>query len=54
MALAAGMKDHVFYRNSKKSYPAAVRGEGIYIYDSREKRYIDGRPERPWWESAMG
>ena len=35
-------KDHVFYRNSKKSYPTAVRGEGIYIYDSAGKRYIDG------------
>jgi len=25
--------DHVFYRNLKKFYPTADRGEGIYIYD---------------------
>jgi len=42
MAQSTGMKDGVFYRNSKKSYPTAVRGEGIYIYDSAGKRYIDG------------
>jgi adenosylmethionine-8-amino-7-oxononanoate aminotransferase len=42
MAQPAGMKDHVFYRNSKKSYPCAVRGQGIYIHDSTGKRYIDG------------
>jgi adenosylmethionine-8-amino-7-oxononanoate aminotransferase len=36
------MTDHVFYRNSRKSYPTAARGDGIYIYDSTGKRYIDG------------
>jgi len=42
MAQPASMKDNVFYRNSRKSYPTAVRGQGIYIYDSTGKRYIDG------------
>jgi len=34
--------DFFFYRNFKKTYPKAVRAEGIYIYDSEGKRYIDG------------
>ncbi len=42
MAKNTSMKDNVFYRNSRKSYPTAVRGQGIYIYDSTGKRYIDG------------
>ena len=42
MGQSTGMKDSVFYRNSNKSYPTAVRGEGIYIHDSAGKRYIDG------------
>jgi adenosylmethionine-8-amino-7-oxononanoate aminotransferase len=35
-------EDHVFYRNPTKYYPTAVRGEGIYIYDSEGKQYLDG------------
>lgn len=34
--------DHVFYRNLKKYYPVSDRGEGIYIYDTGGKQYIDG------------
>lgn len=34
--------DHVFYRNLRKFYPASDRGEGIYIYDTEGKQYIDG------------
>jgi adenosylmethionine-8-amino-7-oxononanoate aminotransferase len=34
--------DHVFYRNLRKSYPIVDRGEGVYIYDSKGKQYIDG------------
>lgn len=34
--------DHVFYRNLRKTYPTAVRAEGVYIYDSDGKAYIDG------------
>lgn len=36
------MEDHVFYRNLRKYYPTADRGEGIYIYDTKGKKYIDG------------
>jgi adenosylmethionine-8-amino-7-oxononanoate aminotransferase len=36
------MKDHVFYRNVKKFYPTAERAEGVYIYDTEGKRYVDG------------
>jgi len=36
------MEDYVFYRNLKKVYPIADRGEGIYIYDTEGKKYIDG------------
>ena len=34
--------DHVFYRNLRKIYPVADRAEGIYIWDTTGKRYIDG------------
>ncbi|RPJ11076.1 MAG: aspartate aminotransferase family protein [Deltaproteobacteria bacterium] len=34
--------DPVFYRNLRKSYPTVDRGEGVYIYDTRGKQYIDG------------
>ncbi|MGD9329830.1 MAG: aspartate aminotransferase family protein [Desulfobacterales bacterium] len=34
--------DHVFYRNLRKVYPVADRAEGIYIWDTDGKRYIDG------------
>lgn len=37
-----GNEGHVFYRNPNRHYPTAVRGEGIYIFDSEDKRYIDG------------
>ncbi len=33
--------DGVFYRNRKKEYPLAVRGEGIYLNDADGRRYID-------------
>ncbi|WP_019008077.1 aspartate aminotransferase family protein [Deinococcus aquatilis] len=32
---------NVFYRSSK-AYPLAVRGEGVYLYDSEGRRYLDG------------
>jgi adenosylmethionine-8-amino-7-oxononanoate aminotransferase len=35
-------RDHIFYRNLRKYYPTADRGEGIYIYDTEGKQYIDG------------
>jgi adenosylmethionine-8-amino-7-oxononanoate aminotransferase len=36
------VNDRVFYRNLKKSYPIVDRGEGVYIYDTQGKQYIDG------------
>jgi adenosylmethionine-8-amino-7-oxononanoate aminotransferase len=36
------MKDHVFYRNVNKFYPTAERAEGIYIFDTEGRRYMDG------------
>ncbi len=32
----------VFYRNPLHDYPMAVRGEGVYLYDSDGKQYLDG------------
>ena len=34
--------DHVFHRSSVATYPLAVRGEGVYLYDAAGKRYLDG------------
>jgi len=31
----------VFYR-SRKPYPTAVRGDGVYLYDAEGRRYLDG------------
>ncbi len=32
---------HVFHRDPRHPYPAAVRGEGAYLYDADGKRYLD-------------
>lgn len=32
---------NVFYRSSK-TYPLAVRGEGVYLFDGAGRRYLDG------------
>ncbi len=32
---------HVFHRSLKASYPVAKKGEGVYITDHNNKRYID-------------
>ncbi len=34
--------DNVFHRNLNHSYPVIKRGEGVYLYDQDEKRYLDG------------
>lgn len=34
-------KSSVFRRSFKKSFPSAVRGEGVYIWDSDGKKYLD-------------
>ena len=31
----------VFRRSFRKNFPSAVRGEGVYVYDSQGKRYLD-------------
>jgi adenosylmethionine-8-amino-7-oxononanoate aminotransferase len=32
---------HVFGRDTRASFPVAVRGEGLFIYDATGKRYLD-------------
>jgi adenosylmethionine-8-amino-7-oxononanoate aminotransferase len=34
--------DHVFYRSPAKFYPTVERGEGVYLWDTDGKRYLDG------------
>jgi len=34
-------EDAVLYRDLKKTYPTVVRGEGVYLYDTDGKRYLD-------------
>ena len=34
-------KDHVLYRDLCKEYPIIERGEGVYLYDTEGKRYLD-------------
>ena len=36
------IQSSVIYRDLKRAYPTIVRGEGIYLYDTDGKRYIDG------------
>ncbi|MDE0588867.1 aspartate aminotransferase family protein [Halocynthiibacter sp. C4] len=33
---------HVFHRHTKHSYPTAMRGEGVYLFDDKGKKYLDG------------
>lgn len=33
--------DNVFYRNLRKNYLEVDYGEGIYLYDTAGKKYID-------------
>ena len=32
----------VFYRNPSHAYPVGLRGEGVYLYDTDGKQYLDG------------
>lgn len=34
--------DHLFYRNLHKDYPVVTRGEGVFVWDDKGNRYIDG------------
>lgn len=40
--MATQEKDHIFELEMKKDHPVFVKAEGIYLYDSKGKRYIDG------------
>jgi len=35
-------KGHTFYRKLGRIYPLITYGEGVYLYDEKGKRYIDG------------
>jgi len=34
-------EDYVFYRDLSKTYPVAVKGEGVYVYDDSGRKYLD-------------
>ena len=36
------MSSHVFYRKLNVELPLIVRGKGVYLYDDKGKRYLDG------------
>jgi adenosylmethionine-8-amino-7-oxononanoate aminotransferase len=36
-----GESRHVFHRHTRTELPVAVRGEGLYLYDSEGRRYLD-------------
>ena len=40
--MSANGGGHVFYRNPNKGYPTVDRAEGVYVYDTQGKRYLDG------------
>ncbi|PAB58302.1 aspartate aminotransferase family protein [Anaeromicrobium sediminis] len=42
MSLNKAPKNHVFYRNQNWHYPKIVKGEGVYLYDEKGKKYLDG------------
>ncbi len=33
---------NIFYRDMRKDYPLMERAEGLYLYDSEGRKYIDG------------
>jgi adenosylmethionine-8-amino-7-oxononanoate aminotransferase len=37
----ASLRSAVLRRSFKKSFPAAVRGEGVYVWDAEGRRYLD-------------
>ncbi len=41
MSLNKAPKNNVFYRNQNWNYPKIEKGEGIYLYDTNGKKYID-------------
>src|SRR5689334_5720719 len=41
MTKPSASKSHVLYRKQSHAKPTVVRGDGIYLWDSKGKRYID-------------
>lgn len=41
MTTATTLETAVLRRSLKRSFPSAVRGEGVYIFDAEGKRYLD-------------
>lgn len=39
---ASANADRIFHREIGRDYPTVDRGDGVYIYDSEGRRYIDG------------
>ncbi len=39
--MTSAKKSSVFRRSFKKDFPIAVRGEGVYLWDSSNKKYLD-------------
>ncbi len=35
-------RGHIFYRKLTRNYPLVTQGEGVYLFDEKGKRYIDG------------
>ncbi|MGH9504641.1 MAG: aspartate aminotransferase family protein [Terriglobales bacterium] len=40
-AAQTSVRSPVFRRSFRKTFPSAVRGEGVYVWDSEGKRYLD-------------
>jgi adenosylmethionine-8-amino-7-oxononanoate aminotransferase len=40
--MTAAPGDAVLYRDLTRAYPTVVRGEGVYLYDTEGRRYLDG------------
>ena len=36
------IQSSVLYRDLGRAYPTIVRGEGVYLWDTEGRRYIDG------------
>ena len=41
VAAQNSVRSSVFRRSFRKSFPSAVRGEGVYLWDTEGKRYLD-------------
>jgi len=39
--VTSAKKSSVLRRSFKKDFPAAVRGEGVYLWDANNKKYLD-------------